>query len=43
MLFLLSCGVRVNVNKSVVRGTQAVDNAVLPAWRDTLIDSVLTT
>lgn len=41
--FPLFCGVGVNVNKSVVRGTQAVDNAVLPAWRDTLIDSVLTT
>ena len=36
-------GVGLNVNKSAVRGTQQVDNAVLPAWRDTLIDSVLTT
>ena len=36
-------GVCVNVNKSSARGTENVDNAVLPAWRETLIDSVLTT
>ena len=41
--FPLFCGVGVNVNQSVVRGNQNVDNAVLPAWRDTLIDSVVTT
>lgn len=38
----LFAGVGLNVNKSAARGT-AGDNAVLPAWRDTLIDSVLTT
>lgn len=39
----LFCGVGVNVNKSIVRGNQDVENAVLPAWRDTLIDVVVTT
>lgn len=38
----LFCGVGLNVNKSVARGTEA-DNAVLPAWRDTLIDSLIST
>ena len=41
--FPLWCGVAINVNKSMVRGNQAVDNAVLPAWRDALIDSIVTT
>ena len=36
----LFVGVGLNVNMSVARN---VDNAVLPAWRDTLIDSILTT
>lgn len=36
----LFVGVGLNVNTSVARN---VDNAVLPAWRDTLIDSVITT
>jgi len=38
----LFVGVGLNVNKSAARGTDG-DNAVLPAWRNTLIDSVLTT
>lgn len=37
------CGVGINVNQSVERGNADVDNAVLPAWRDALIDSVVTT
>ncbi len=36
-------GVGLDVKKSSTRGTANVDNAVLPAWRETLIDSVLTT
>lgn len=39
----LFVGVGVNVNKSILRGNQDVENAVLPAWRDTLIDVVVTT
>lgn len=39
----LFVGVGINVNKSAVRGNEDVDNAVLPAWRDALIDSVVTT
>jgi len=39
----LFCGVGLNVNKSAARGNLNVDNAVLLAWRDTLIDSALTT
>ena len=39
----LFCGVGLNVNKSAARGNADVDNAVLPAWRDTLIDAVITT
>jgi hypothetical protein len=36
----LFIGVGVNVSKKVAGD---VDNAVLPAWRDTLIDTVITT
>ena len=39
----LFCGVGLNVNKSAARGNNQVDNAVLPAWRDTLVDAVITT
>ena len=35
--------VGLNVNKSTARGNENVDNAVLPAWRETLVDSVITT
>ncbi len=40
---LLFVGVGINVNKSIVRGNADVENAVLPAWRDTLIDSIILT
>ena len=36
----LFCGVGLNVNMSVAGD---VDNAVLPAWRETLVDAILTT
>ena len=39
----LFCEVGLNVNKSSFRGNLNVNNAVLPAWRDALIDSVITT
>ncbi|KAK3176612.1 hypothetical protein OEA41_007935 [Lepraria neglecta] len=39
----LFVGIGLNVNKSAARGNENVDNAVLPAWRETLVDSVLTT
>ena len=39
----LFCGVGLNVNKSAARGNGDVDNAVLPAWRETLVDAVITT
>ncbi|KAL9003922.1 MAG: hypothetical protein Q9188_003238 [Gyalolechia gomerana] len=35
--------VGLNVNRSSARGNSNVNNAVLPAWRDTLIDTVIVT
>lgn len=39
----LFVGIGLNVNKSTARGNENVDNAVLPAWREALVDSVITT
>ena len=39
----LFVGLGLNVNKSTARGNENVDNAVLPAWRETLVDTILTT
>ncbi|KAL9023674.1 MAG: hypothetical protein Q9196_007050, partial [Gyalolechia fulgens] len=39
----LFCSVGLNVNRSSARGNSNVNNAVLPAWRDALVDSVLVT
>ena len=39
----LFCAIGLNVNKSAARGNGDVYNAVLPAWRDALVDGVITT